>query len=115
LTNASVSTIAEKNLIAKLKAEAGVAYVTKMTAMLQDLDNSKNEMDKYRQKSTHKGRPNGIEVNVQVLGHSSWDVDKSKVESLNVPLCIKNCIKDFSAFYVKDRSMYKLDFALGLV
>jgi hypothetical protein len=71
-------------------------------------------MDKYK-RLNHRGRPNGIELNVQVLGHSSWDVDKSKIESLVVPKIIKDCIADYSAFYVKDRSMYKLDFALGLV
>lgn len=114
LTNATVSTIAEKNFIAKLRSEAGVAYVTKMTQMLQDLDNSKAEMDKYK-KLQHRGRPNGVELNVQVLGNSSWDIDKNKMEKLIIPPILQKCIDDFSGFYVKDRSMYKLDFAFGLV
>jgi hypothetical protein len=39
---------AEKMLISKLKAEAGVTYVDKMTRMLQDLDTSKQENENYR-------------------------------------------------------------------
>jgi hypothetical protein len=44
----SISIHAEKTLISKLKAEAGVTYVNKMTSMMQDLDMSKVEMDRYR-------------------------------------------------------------------
>jgi predicted MPP superfamily phosphohydrolase len=114
LSSASVDIIAEKEFIAKLKAEAGVAYVTKMTAMLQDLDTSKAEMDKYK-RMTHKGRPAAIELTVQVLGSSSWEIDKSKLENINVPNAIKFCMNDFIKFYTDNRSMYKLDFAFGLV
>lgn len=85
-----------------------------MSAMLQDLDTSKVEMDKYK-KEKHRGKPNGIELNVQILGNSTWDIDKSKLEKFTVPRIIQACMEDFSKFYIKDRSMYKLDFAFGLV
>ena len=113
LTGASVSTVAEKNLIAKLKSEAGVAFVTKMTAILGDLDNSKAEMDRYK-KLQHRGRVSGVELNVQVLS-GSWDIDKSKLENIMIPKLIKSCMQDFTTFYIKDRSMYKLEYAFGLV
>jgi hypothetical protein len=48
IQNKSISLTAEKNLISKLKAEAGVTYVNKMTSMMQDLETSKSEMDMYR-------------------------------------------------------------------
>ena len=48
IQNKSQSIIAEKTLISKLKAEAGVTYVNKMTSMMQDLETSKSEMDSYR-------------------------------------------------------------------
>jgi hypothetical protein len=51
LANRSQSIVAEKTLISKLKAEAGVTYVSRMTNMLQDLDNSKNIMDAFKNKS----------------------------------------------------------------
>jgi cullin 1 len=50
LAGRSQSILAEKSLIGKLKAEAGVTYVSRMTTMLQDLDLSKNIMDLFRSK-----------------------------------------------------------------
>jgi len=76
--------IAEKNIIAKLKAEAGVAYVNKMTSMIQDLDSSKSEMDLFKQEK-HKGSPGGIILSIQVLQNGAWDIDKSKFEKVEIP------------------------------
>jgi hypothetical protein len=42
------SIIAEKMFISKLKSEAGVTYVNKMTNMMQDLETSRVEMDLFR-------------------------------------------------------------------
>jgi len=114
LSNATISIIAERNFVAKLKAEAGISFVTKMTAMLQDLENSKGEVEKYRARN-HRGKPFGVEMIVQILGNSSWDIDKSKTEKIQgVPNVIYGCMTDFSDFYTKDRTMYKLEFAFGL-
>ncbi len=88
--------------------------MTKMTTMLGDLDSSKGDMDKFK-KLNHRGRPNGVEMAVQILGNNAWDIDKSKVEKLELPLIFKKCIGDFSNFFTKDKNMYKLEFALGLV
>ncbi len=49
----SISIISEKTLISKLKSEAGVNYVSTMTSMIKDIENSKNELDEYR-KSKNK-------------------------------------------------------------
>jgi hypothetical protein len=115
ISNSTVSIVAEKNFIAKQKAEAGVAYVTKMSAMIQDLDNSKKELDKFRMGAQHRGKPFGIEMNVTILGNSSWDIDKSKTEKLMIPNIFDKLIEDYTSFYLRDRSMYRLNFVLGLV
>jgi hypothetical protein len=69
LANRSQSIIAEKNLISKLKAEAGVTYVGRMTTMLHDLDNSKNIMDTYKNKN-HR-----VNFNI-TLGITKWYCSK---------------------------------------
>ena len=71
-------------------------------------------MEIYRQQS-HKGRPNGIELNVLIL-NNCWDIDKNKMEKLiYIPNSIKYCMEDFTQFYLKDRTMYKLEYVFGLV
>jgi len=82
--------------------------------MLQDLDTSKAEMEKYK-RLNHRGRPNNIEMDVRILGACSWDIEKTKLEKIAYPKSIGVCIEDFKSFYTRDRSMYKLDFAFGLV
>jgi hypothetical protein len=106
--------IAEKNLIAKLKAEAGVAYVNKMTSMIQDLDASKTEMDVYKQEK-HKGQPFGIGLNVQVLQNGAWDIDRSKFEKIEIPGFLNKCLDDFKNFYVARHKAQTLSWAFGLV
>lgn len=94
--------------------EQGIAYVSRMSSMLGDLESSKKDMEKYRQQS-HRGKPNGIELNVQIL-NNCWDIDKNKLEKLTVSPFIQSCMDDFNSFYINDRSnMYKLDFVFGLV
>jgi hypothetical protein len=48
IQNKSQSLIAEKSLVAKLKAESGVAYVSSMSTMLQDLDTNVVEMNNFK-------------------------------------------------------------------
>lgn len=107
------SMIAEKNFISKLKAEAGVAYVNKMTSMLSDLDSSKEEMNLYRNSSS-KATPSGIPFAVQVL-QNAWDIDKTKFEKLILPKTLNNCLDDFNSFYIGRHKNHKLTWALGLV
>jgi cullin-4 len=109
----SISLIAEKSLISKLKAEAGVTYVNKMTSMMQDLETSKSVMDQYKSQ-THRGSPNGIPFNVQVLQHGAWEIDKSKFEKFETPLFLQKCTDDFNTFYISKHKTHKLTWAQGL-
>jgi hypothetical protein len=109
----SLSQIAEKSLISKLKSEAGVTYVNKMTSMLQDLETSKTEMDIYRTQS-HRGSPNGIPFNVQVLQHGAWELDKNRFDKFDIPPFLSKCVEDFNSFYINRHKTHKLSWALGL-
>ena len=105
--------IAERNLVSKLKAEAGVAYVSKMTSMLQDLDSSKIEMDFYRGTES-KAAPSGIPFNVKVL-QNVWDIDKSKFDNVLIPKILQNCLTDFNNFYSTRHKNHKLTWSFSLV
>jgi len=113
IQNRSLSLIAEKTLISKLKAEAGVAYVNKMTSMMQDLETSKTEMDLYRAQS-HRGNPQGIPFSVQVLQHGAWEIEKSKFDRIEVPPFLNRCMDDFNNFYINRHKTHKLIWASGL-
>ncbi len=114
ISNKTQSIIAEKSFISKLKAEAGVTYVSRMTSMIQDLDSSKVEMEVYKSKSTHKGIPNGIQLNVQVLQHGAWEIDKNRFDKLDVPIFLNSIKEDFSNFYYGRHKNHKLSWAYGL-
>jgi len=109
----SLSQIAEKSLVTKLKAEAGVAYVNKMTSMMQDLETSKQQMDSFKQQS-HRGSPNGVLMNVQVLQNGAWDIDKAKFDKIEIPKYLEKCLEEFNNFYIGKFKNHKLSWAYGL-
>ena len=113
IQNKSLSIIAENNFISKLKTEAGVTYVNKMTEMMRDLESSKTEIDIYRQQP-HRGSPNGIKFTTQVVSQSAWEIPKTKMDKIEIPLILENCMKDFTDFYVKRNKNRKLLWCYGL-
>lgn len=114
ITGRTQSLIAEKNLITKLKSEAGVAYVNKMTSMMQDLESSRTEMDLFRQQP-HRGSPNGVQFSVQVLQNGAWEIEKSKFDKMEIPKSLEKCLDDFNTFYIGRHKNHKLTWAYGLV
>jgi hypothetical protein len=113
IQNKSLSLIAEKNFITKLKTEAGVTYVNKMTEMMRDLDTSKTESDLYRQQK-HRGQPYGIKFTAQVVSQSAWEISKNKMDKIEIPQILENCMKDFSDFYIGRHRNHKLLWCYGL-
>lgn len=113
IQNKTLSIVAEKSLISKLKTEAGVTYVNKMTEMMKDLEKSKGEIDLYRNQK-HRGKPNGIGFNVQVVSQSAWEVNKSKQEKIEIPPCLSACMSDFNQFYIGRNKNHKLLWCYGL-
>ena len=113
IKGSSVSTNHEKKLISKLKQESGVNYVSKMTQMMSDLDKNKKEIDEYKSTS-HRGVPNGIKFNVQVVSQSAWEINKKAMEKIELPKFLSACIDDFENFYYRKHSGQKLMWCLGL-
>ena len=113
IQNKSLSLIAEKNFITKLKTEAGVTYVNKMTEMMRDLESSKTEIDLYRQ-LPHRGQPFGIKFTTQVVSQSAWEISKNKMDKIEIPTLLENCMKDFNDFYIKRHRNHKLLWCYGL-
>ena len=113
IKGSSVSTNHEKKLISKLKQESGVNYVSKMTQMMSDLDKNKKEIDEYKSLS-HRGVPNGIKFNVQVVSQSAWEINKKAMEKIELPKFLSFCIDDFENYYYRKHSGQKLMWCLGL-
>ena len=113
IKGSSVSTNHEKKLISKLKQESGVNYVSKMTQMMSDLDKNKKEIDEYKALS-HRGVPNGIKFNVQVVSQSAWEINKKSMEKIEIPKFLSVCVEDFEKFYFKKHTGQKLMWCFGL-
>ena len=113
IKGSSVSTNHEKKLISKLKQESGVNYVSKMTQMMNDLDKNKKEIDEYKSMG-HRGTPNGIKFNVQVVSQSAWEINKKAMEKIEIPKFLSVCVEDFEKFYFKKHSGQKLMWCFGL-
>ena len=109
----SINMNAEKMLISKLKQENGVTYVSKMNEMISDLEKNKAEYEGYKLSKSH-GAPAGIKFNIQVISQSAWDINKSNMEKIEVPLFLQNCIDDFQSFYLGRHQQTKLIWCLSL-
>ena len=112
LSGKTQSMIAEELLITKLKLEQGVSYVSKMTSMLQDLDNSKLIIDNYRMQN-HRGLPFNIHFTCQVLQNGAWDIEKYRFDKFNISPILQKCIDDFTSFYTQRQKSHKLNLVFG--
>ena len=113
IKGSSVSINHEKKLILKLKQEAGVGYVSKMTRMMSDLDENKEEIDQYKTMG-HRGMPNGFKFNIQIISDCAWEINKKDLIKIEIPKFLSICIKDFEQFYLKKHTLRKLYWCFGL-
>ena len=113
IKGSSVSINHEKKLILKLKQEAGVGYVSKMTKMMSDLDENKEEIDQYKTMD-HRGMPNGFKFNIQIISDCAWEINKKDLIKIEIPKFLSICIKDFEQFYLKKHTLRKLYWCFGL-
>ena len=109
----SLSTLAERLFITKLKQEAGVTYVSKMQEMMNDLEKNKNDTDNYKL-LPHKGAPNGIKLDVSVISQSAWEISKKSMEKIEMPKYLSSCLNNFEEFYLNKHQGQKLIWCLGL-
>jgi hypothetical protein len=113
IKNKTISLNYEKKLISKLKQEQGVNYVGKMTQMMNDLDKNRNEIDVYCQ-LPHKGKPNGIKFNIQIISESAWEINKNLMEKIEMPKFLSFCKDDFETYYKERHANQKIMWCLGL-
>ncbi len=114
ISNRTISAVAEKNLIAKIKADQGVAYTNRMTNMFEDLDKSVANVDDFR-REMHKGKIGYIILSCQILQNGAWEIDESKYIKVDLTPKLKECIKKWEEFYKKKYSAHKLIWANGVV
>lgn len=114
ISGKTVSQIAEKNLISKIKADQGVSYTSRLTNMFEDLDKSVTNVDNFR-KLLHKGKIEEIMLSCQILQRSTWEIEESKFLKLNLTPKLKGCIKEWENFYSKNFSSHKLIWVYGVV
>ena len=113
LKNESLSIIIEQKLISKLKEEAGVTYVIKMSGMVNDLEKNKTNIELYKSLD-HKGSPNDIKLNVTVVSQNAWEIRKNSMLKIILPKFLSTCLEDFEKFYVNKYKDQKLIWCLGL-
>jgi hypothetical protein len=93
--------------------EVGLSYVNKMQEMINDLERNKINNELYKS-LIHKGSPNNIKMNVNVISQSSWDINKNLMEKIIIPKFLSNCIDDFENFYLNKYKDHKLIWCLKL-
>jgi len=73
LLSRSTSVDAEKGMIAKLKAECGAPFTSKLEGMFKDINVSKDVMASFRGSAAHQDRlQDGLEMSVNVLTKGFW-------------------------------------------
>ena len=93
----SYSDETEKATIAKLKAECGQQFTSKMEGMYLDMNLSKEIMESYKIDQLSITSP--IEMDVQTLTTSHWSLKQSV--HCNLPAVIMDCCERFNTFYLQ--------------
>ena len=113
IKNSSISINNEKLFITKLKQEAGINNISKMTQMIKDLELNKKIIDDYKLTGSN-GIPNGIKFNIQIISESAWDINKNSILKIKIPKFLNYCVEDFENFYIMKNKSRKLIWCFGL-
>lgn len=101
LEETSVNNDAENSMISKLKIECGHNLISKISNMYQDQSLSEALQREFKSLS-HKGSPDGISLNVQVLRSGCWPEQNSEVCIL--PPELLTCFGKYQQFYLNKHS-----------
>lgn len=109
LTGTSINADIEKVVIAKLKAECGHQFTSRLEGMFKDIEQSKMLMTSFAQKQIKQVGP---DISVTVLTTGFWPVQ-------NVPLCqlpddARKATERFSKYYLEKHSGRKLSWQANL-
>jgi len=104
----SISDEAEKNMVAKLKAECGYQYTSKLEGMFTDMRMSRETMESYKRarRGEEEETKGGVEVEVDVLTTGFWPTQTAV--QCNLPSVVNDAIGKFSAFYLSKHTGRKL-------
>jgi len=108
----SASIDAEKSMIAKLKAECGAAFTTKLEGMFKDVETSKDVGLAFRSATAARDLPAGVEVAVSVLTAGFWPTYPPA--EVTLPAEIAACTELFTTFYLGKHSGRRLVWQHGL-
>ena len=117
----SISDEAEKSMVAKLKAECGYQYTSKLEGMFTDMRISRDTMDAYKRAARSGeivvgggsgGADDGadgssrVEVEVDVLTTGFWP--SQSAQQCNLPAPVNAAIEHFEGFYLAKHNGRKL-------
>mmetsp|Transcript_6002 Transcript_6002/g.17169 ORF Transcript_6002/g.17169 Transcript_6002/m.17169 type:complete len:735 (-) Transcript_6002:2064-4268(-) len=73
LLGRSASTDAEKGMIAKLKAQCGAQFTSKLEGMFKDVDLSRDIVSSFRSSTAAQARiPQGVDMNINIMTAGYW-------------------------------------------
>eukprot|EP00743_Colponemidia_sp_Colp-15_P002736 GILK01002963.1.p1 GENE.GILK01002963.1~~GILK01002963.1.p1 ORF type:complete len:756 (-),score=135.64 GILK01002963.1:180-2396(-) len=111
LQHSSVSDEAEHLMIEKLKIECGYHLTSKLAGMFTDMRLSKEVHTEFKALQ-HKGRPNGLELELQVLTAGFWP--EMRIVSCRPSAELTQACSAFDVFYKSMHSGRKLTFLFHL-
>lgn len=104
LGSKSISDENERNMIAKLKAECGYQFTSKLEGMFNDMNISNNVMKEF--KKSHQCTTSPVEAEVQLLTMGFWPLQAGG--PCNLHPMLKECCVRFENFYLERNGGRKL-------
>eukprot|EP00906_Rhabdomonas_costata_P002217 RCo003514 len=103
----------EKELLTKLKVAMGWTYVSKLTGMINDLQQSAELQVDFEEDCCSRKVALGLDLSVQVLRQGCWP--SFKVEAMNLPVALSTAYECFRQFHSRKhpKRMLKLVHSLG--
>eukprot|EP00906_Rhabdomonas_costata_P002220 RCo003522 len=103
----------EREILARLQVAMGSAYVSKMTEMINDLENSRKLQGEFLEECRSIQVALGLDLSVQVLRQGCWP--SYPVDAMNLPALLSTAYERFRQFYSRKNSgrVLKLVHSLG--
>ncbi|KAG5188131.1 Cullin [Tribonema minus] len=104
LTGRSISNDYERNMIARLKAECGYQFTSKLEGMFTDMRISQDAMEGYRRAGLSHSY--GVELEVSMLTGGYWPTQT--VDACVLPAPLKQCCDTFEKHYLEKHTGRKI-------
>ncbi len=110
LAGKSGSDETEKLMVAKLKAECGYQFTSKLEGMFVDMGTSRIAMDEFRRTGAYAHAP--LELDVHMLTTGYWPLQA--LPPCSLPSVVASCCDTFTAFYLDKHSGRKISWIMQL-